>query len=539
MQIHFRTNAVLLAMVLLLLAVFAVQIVLAEPYPIGKRGGDFNGDGFVDILDFAIWAVKWLDSSCSNSNWCECADLDVSGDVDVADLELFARGWLAAVFDGTIVLGCPTDNSVTMNVLSSDELEAYFDYGTQSGVYINQTATSSIEAGVPFQDVIANLQSNTRYYYRMRFRQPGGGEFKKGPEYTFHTQRTPGSTFTFGVQGDSHPERGKRFDPNLYTRTLLTAASDQPDFYILMGDDFSVDRLNRDTVNADLVVQPYTFQRPYLGLIANSAPLFLVNGNHEQAAGYLLDGTPNNVAVWAQNARNLYYSQPAPDGFYTGNTQPIEFIGLLRNYYAWTWGDALFVTIDPYWPSRVPVDNVFGGGDKTKDKWLITHGDAQYQWLKQTLEQSTAKWKFVFAHHVNGTGRGGVEVSSLYEWGGYNGQGVWEFDTKRPGWEIPIHQLMVQNGITIFFQGHDHMFVRQELDGITYQTTPYPADPTYGLDKADRITSGDLVPCSGYVRVTVCESSVLVEYVRTFLATDETAEHVNGQVAYRYALTAQ
>jgi len=457
--------------------------------------------------------------------------------VGTADLALLADNGLTGIFDGTIVLGRPTDSSIAINVLSNDQLEAYFEYGTQSGVYADWTATSKIAAGVPFEDVIANLQSNTRYYYRMCFRGRGGGEFKEGLEYTLHTQRTPGSTFIFGVQGDSHPERKKRFDPDLYTRTLLTAASDLPDFYILMGDDFSVDTLKPETINADLVAERYTLQRPYLDLTGSSSPLFLVNGNHEQAAGYLLDGTPNNIAVWAQNARNLYYPQPAPDGFYTGNTEPVEFIGLLRNYYAWTWGDALFVTIDPYWSSPVVVDNVFGGGDKTKDKWLITHGDAQYQWLKHTLEQSTAKWKFVFAHHVNGSGRGGAEVAGLYEWGGHNNQGVWEFDAKHPGWEMPIHQLMVKNGVTIFFQGHDHMFVRQQIDGVTYQTTPYPADPTYGLDKADRITSGDLVPCSGYVRVTVCESSVLVEYVRTFLSKDETTEQVNGQVAYTYTLT--
>ena len=453
-----------------------------------------------------------------------------------ADLALLADNGPAGIFDGTMVLGRPTDSSIAINVLSEAALDAYFEYGTQSGAYTDQTTTSAIQAGVPFEKVIANLQPNMRYYYRMRFRGPGGGEFKEGQEYTFQTHRTPGSTFTFGVQGDSHPERRQRFEPDLYTRTLLAAASDRPDFYILMGDDFSVDTLNAETINADLVAQRYTLQLPYLDLIARSSPLFLVNGNHEQAAGYLLDGTPNNVAVWAQNARNLYYPQPAPDGFYTGNTQPVEFIGLLRNYYAWTWGDALFVVIDPYWPSPVVVDNVFGGGDKTKDKWLITHGEAQYQWLKQTLEQSTAKWKFVFAHHVNGTGRGGVEVAGLYEWGGHNNRGVWEFDTKRPGWEMPIHQLMVQNGVTIFFQGHDHMFVRQQLDGVTYQTTPYPADPTYGLDKADQITSGDLVPCSGYVRVSVRESSVLVEYVRTFLPKDETTEQVNGQVAYTYRI---
>jgi hypothetical protein len=271
--------------------------------------------------------------------------------------------------------------------------------------------------------------------------------------------------------------------------------------------------------------------------LSHSTPLFLVNGNHEQAAGYLLDGTPDNVAVWAQNARNLYYPQPAPGCFYTGNTEPVEFIGLLRNYFAWTWGDALFVIIDPFWPSPVPVDNVYGGGDKTKDKWLITHGDAQYQWLRQTLEQSTAKWKFVFAHHVNGTGRGGVEVARLYEWGGENKDGTWGFSERRPGWEISIHQLMVEHKVTIFFQGHDHVFARQELDGVTYLTTPYPADPHYAADKASNFTSGDVLPGSGYTKVTVSDVSVRVEYVRIFLPEDENDTQISGQVAYTHTLT--
>jgi hypothetical protein len=458
--------------------------------------------------------------------------------VTVSNFALPADDGPTVTFDGTIVLGCPTDKSITINVLSNDKLEAYFEYGTQSGLYTYRTTISKIEAAVPFEEVITNLQSNMRYYYRMCFRRPDAVEFNEGPEYTFHTQRSPGSTFTFGIQGDSHPERYKKtFDPALYTRTLLTAASDGPDFYILMGDDFSVDTLNPETITADLVTQRYTLQLPYLGSIANSSPLFLVNGNHEQAAGYLLNGTPDNVAVWAQNARNLYYPQPIPDDFYTGNTEPVEFIGLLKNYYAWAWGDALFVIIDPYWPSPVPVDNVFGGGDKTNDKWLITHGDAQYQWLKQTLEQSTAKWKFIFAHHVNGFSRGGVEQADLFEWGGNNKKGVWEFDSKRPGWAMPIHQLMAKNRVNIFFQGHDHIFVRQQLDGIIYQTLPYPADPNYDLYNADRYKSGDKLPSSGYVRGTVSKSSVLIEYVRTFLPDDETDSDVNGQVAYTYTLT--
>ena len=92
--------------------------------------------------------------------------------------------------------------------------------------------------------------------------------------------------------------------------------------------------------------------------------------------------------------------------------------------------------LDNYWHSPALVDSGFGakgkggpggaggGGGaghddkKNRDWWDITIGDAQYQWLKHTPETSTAKHKCVFAHHILGSGRGGVEEADLYEWGG-------------------------------------------------------------------------------------------------------------------------
>jgi hypothetical protein len=326
------------------------------------------------------------------------------------------------------------------------------------------------------------------------------------------------------------------YDPGLYAQTLRAAAADRPDFYMTIGDDFSVDTLR--TVNAETVAQRYSLQRPFLTLVAHSSPLFLVNGNHEQAAACNLDGTPNNVAVWAQNARNKFFPQPAPDGFYTGDATAVPFIGPLRDYYAWTWGDALFVVIDPYWHSLVPVDNAFGSREKSRDLWAVTLGDAQYQWLKHTLEESKAKYKFVFAHHVLGTGRGGIERAGLFEWGGKNKKGVDEFAAKRPGWELPIHQLMAGSGVTIFFQGHDHVFARQAIDGVVYQTLPLPADPYYAFYNKDAYRTGDAFPGSGRVRVTVSPQKVRVEYVRSYLPKDVTPEHPNGEIAFVYEIAA-
>lgn len=46
--------------------------------------------------------------------------------------------------------------------------------------------------------------------------------------------------FSFGVQGDSHPERaGKMFSADLYRLNLQNVAKANPAFYVMMGDDFT------------------------------------------------------------------------------------------------------------------------------------------------------------------------------------------------------------------------------------------------------------------------------------------------------------
>ena len=405
----------------------------------------------------------------------------------------------SADFVATEILGRPTDTSVTVNVIPAVDMDVVIAYGMVNGAA--QIISASGKANTPQEIQLSNLQPNTEYFYSVN----------GGTQRTFHTARAMGSTFTFAIQGDSHPERTKnQFDPNLYSKTLLSAASIQPDFYMTIGDDFSVDTLK--DVNPDTVRALYINQRQWLGLV--DAPVFLVNGNHEQASLANYDDTPNNVSVWAQTSRNMYYPQPAPDNFYTGNPEPIEHIGLLRDYYAFTWGDALFVVIDPYWHSPQTVDNQFGADrdqKQNRDLWNVTLGDAQYAWFKQTLETSNAKYKFVFTHHVLGTGRGGIENALKFEWG----------DSKNLSahrtWDKTIHQLMVDNGVTIFFQGHDHIFVKQELDGVIYQSLPEPGNPFYSWENEDAYTSGDKFPNSGHVRVTVSPAGVTVDYVRSYL----------------------
>jgi hypothetical protein len=453
----------------------------------------------------------------------------------------------------SLVLGRASDRSATVSALVRETAEGFFELGTAPGRYSRKTAMLTFPQAEPVETVFDQLQADTRYYYRLQTRKRGDTAFQARAECTFHTQRKPGSAFTFTIQGDSHPERPQMSEPNLYARTLLAAAAAQPDFHICMGDDFSVAPVHE--VNPESIGERYTLQRPFLGLVGRSAPVFLVNGNHEQASlfNYNQPDVRHQVAVLAQSARNRYYPTPAPDDFYSGDTAPLKDIGLRKDYCAWTWGDALFVILDNYWHSPVQVDSGFqdeeaggGGGGGMKDHrggrqrdwWHITLGDTQYHWFKRTLEQSTAKFKFVFAHHVMGTGRGGIDECDLYEWGGRNKRGDWEFSTMRPGWELPVHQLMAKHRVSVFFQGHDHLFARQERDGIVYQEVPMPADPGYFAYNSDRYQSGVKLPNSGYLRVTVSPDHARVEYIRSYLPKDESAGNLSGAIAHSYIVKA-
>ena len=123
--------------------------------------------------------------------------------------------------------------------------------------------------------------------------------------------------------------------------------------------------------------------------------------------------------------------------------------------------------------------------------------------------------------------------------GGFNKDDTWGFDVKRPGWGKPIHKLMTDANVTVFFHGHDHFFAKQQLDGVVYQLVPQPSHlnlKNAGQTESYGYTTGDILPSSGHLRVTVSESRVNVDYIRTYLAGDETARRKNGEVAYSYKI---
>ena len=429
-----------------------------------------------------------------------------------------------------IILGRPTRNSVTASVLVYEPLEGFLEYET--GKTKGRTATQSFKAGEPVEIQLSGLKADAQYSYRFHSRARPADPFTASVSYAFHTARPAGASFTFTVQSDSHLDYNTL--PELYTRTLANALADQPDFHFELGDTFMTDKY----ANYQDAAKQYLAQRYYFGLLCHSAPLFFALGNHDGERGSALNGSANNTTVWAATQRKRYLPNPQPDAFYAGNAKPESYVGLLQDYYAWTWGDALFVVLDPFWFTQER-----GGGNGAGDNWARTLGEEQYQWLRKTLTGSKAKYKFVFLHHLVGgldrSARGGIAAAKLYEWGGRNADGTDGFKQHRPNWEMPIHQLLVKHKVSAVFHGHDHLFAKEELDGIVYQEVPQPGHPRDDTPRHAAeygYTSGEIQGSAGHLRVRVTAAQTTIDYVRAYLPADARGQRQNGAVSYSYAI---
>ncbi len=432
-----------------------------------------------------------------------------------------------------LILARPTDGSIAASLLAYKDSDAWIEYGITSGNYPFKTTPRPFTAGEPATIDITGLLAGTRYYYRLRIRDRGVTDYTASEEYSFTTARSPGSTFVFTMQADSHLDENT--DPAIYARALENMRADRPDFIVDLGDTFMTDKY---TAYKDAQKQ-YIAQRYYFGIAGVSSPWVLALGNHDGEQGRYLNGTADNMTIWSNRLRKSHFPNPVPGqqgDFYSGNTSPDPIGGPRENYFAWIWGDAHFIVLDPFWETKRTGQS---------DGWVWTLGSAQYQWLKRTLETSPARYKFVFLHHLVGgkdnSQRGGVEAAKFFEWGGFNLSNVYEFTQKRPGWEMPIHQLLVRHRVSAVFHGHDHLYVKQDLDGIVYQEVPQPGYPRFNQANSAvdyGYVSGVLLGSPGHLRVTVGPDKARVDLVRPVLPRDETATKKNQEIGHSYEIRA-
>ncbi len=387
-----------------------------------------------------------------------------------------------------VILARPTANSITLSVLAAKDTAAMFRHSPGGAA-----RPLALVAGVPFELELGALAADREYTYTVN-----------GVTGSFHTMRGPGSAFTFAVQADSHLDGNT--DGRVYANTLANIAADRPDFLIDLGDTFMTEKYPAYRDSAP----QYLAQRYYLGLAGT--PVFLALGNHDGEAGWRTRET--GMTEWASAMRRKFFPPVRAD----------------RNYYAWTWGDALFVVLDPFTATREKPRSAGDG-------WNWTLGREQYDWLRATLSASRAPFKFVFIHHlVGGSGRearGGAEASAFFEWGGLNVDRTPGFAAHRAGWSMPVHDLLAAQHVSAVFHGHDHLYVRQERDGVVYQEVPQPGHAR-GESTASAseygYASGTLLGSSGHVRVSISPGGAAVDYVKSRLAGE------NAEVADHYRL---
>lgn len=419
-----------------------------------------------------------------------------------------------------VLLGRLTDNSVTVRVLFHNDANVQLSYGTREGEYSETTKEQSVGSREAIDFVLTSLKRNTRYYYRLDYQI--GGQRNQSDEYTFHTQRDPGSDFVFTVQADSHLDENTSGE--VYLRTLANALESQPDFHFGLGDTFMTGKY----VKPELSLPQYLAQRYYLGTLCHSAGFYFALGNHDGESGN------RGSNLWATTTRKRLFPNPTPGDFFSGNLQCEAEVGLPENYYQFEWGNCQFIVLDPF---RHTTRRNRGG---TGDNWHSTLGEHQYRWLKSSLEQSKAPMRFVFLHHLVGGAdrnqRGGKEAAPFWEWGGKGATGQDEFSQRRPGWGKPVHDLLAEHGVNVVFHGHDHMFIKQDLDGVVYQLVPQPGHPRSSTKSAEEYgyLSGEVQGSSGHVRVSVKGDSARVDYVRTYLPAAERGSRRNGGVSYSY-----
>jgi len=370
-------------------------------------------------------------------------------------------------------------NSIQINVLSTTDLKAYLEYGFQKSKYSKKSSVVTLAKGQVKSLVISDLSPDSTVFFRVRYALIGRSTFLALPAIQAKTNSFV-SNSVFAIQADPHMDENSSAD--VYNGTLAQIVAASPAFLMDLGDIFMVDKLSdksEKNIRARFVLMKDFYKK--LG----SIPLKICLGNHDGELGYSKFNT--------KNYRKEYF----PDETYD------------LAYYSFTGPDQLHVVLDPF---------TYTTKNPTSAGWEWTLGKTQYDWLVDTLTNSTATHKFVYIHHLlvgDAQSRGGVEIAKYNEWGGLNKDGSNGFAINRPGWDKPIHQLLLDTKVGFVFKGHDHLYVKQELDGIIYQTVPQPSHPGEKLDvKQYGYLSGKGVGGSGFIKVSTEGKVAKIDFIK-------------------------
>ena len=384
-------------------------------------------------------------------------------------------------------------SSITLTVSAASTIKYQIESSVDNKTFSAQTKSKTLLRGKSESVAITNLPSNSNVYLRVRFTSDSDKKVLYSNTINA-TTLNPTLNSIFAVQADPHMDENS--SDAVYRGTLNLIATSGAAFLMDLGDIFMVDKL-QDKSEANIRAR-FELMKNYYNLLLD-VPLKITLGNHDGELGYSKFNT--------KKYRKEYFPEQTGD----------------LAYYAFETVDALHISLDPF---------TYTTQNPKADGWQWTLGKTQYDWLVQTLSQSDAPHKFVYIHHLlvgDAQSRGGVEIAQFNEWGGKNQDGTDGFAANRPGWAKPIHQLLLEHKVGFVFKGHDHLYVKQELDGIIYQTLPQPSHPGNAVNSSTQYgyKSGKLIGGSGFLKVATTPNEVIVQFIK-----------YDGTVADTYSRTA-
>lgn len=396
-------------------------------------------------------------------------------------------------------VGMPTESSVLVNLVAGERpISCRIRFCRADAE--KQAWSFSDKVDMKPNDIadlrLKGLESGTRYVYEVLAGVEGDGTEQKIAGGGFKTQMVKPDKFSFALFSDSHitpvaPER-----VGVLGQVADTIAFRKPDFAMALGDNIQAlcKTHGGPFVNPDDPRISYTLYRQALRHLPSEMALFNVIGNWEGENGW----HPEQARAWARETRMRMVPGPCPRSYPEGGSPD-------GGYYAFTWGDVLFVTL--HVTGYTLTNHAMQSREGKVDDWTL--GDRQLAWLTECLKNSHARWKLIFGHHTVG-GRAGDDLNSRYGRGGARAAHVGE--------QQKIHELMLKYGVQAFFYGHDHVFTFQEADGIPYICVGSAGAPW-------KFTSEETgypwsVPDSGFVWVDVDREQMNV----SFIAPDASAQ---------------
>jgi hypothetical protein len=345
------------------------------------------------------------------------------------------------------------------------------------------------------------LEPSTRYHYCVRASDEQTGQECREFRGSFHTQRQRAESYVFTVSTDSHLVVVKpRPVEHPFFQTINLIRVEEPDFHVTLGDEAMTHAPSFIAENHEMADRAYMNFRKSYGPLAEVAPFFFGLGNHE-GEGWIDEahGLSRRLAEVSRAARMKYIPNPQERTYAEGGSAG-------GNYFAWTWGDALFVAIDPFTHSTTKPDR--------PEAWTL--GDEQMKWLETVLETSEKKWKILFQHHLVG---GSTLAQPYGPYGVYENYGRGGGSFAKVGEQGRIHDLMIQCGGSIVFKGHDHVYADEVVDGVHYTTCGCThGERNKGPQWIDTQGFRELYPggftyLQGYIRVEISTQRLEVEYV--------------------------